>query len=58
MYFQNREVCGPETLYEGIVKETSVHMKNIMELNNSVIKRFEILLWLFGTFEKRAPGLV
>ena len=30
------------------MKGTSVHIKNIMELNSSVIIRFEILLWLSG----------
>ena len=28
------------------MKGTSVHIKDIMELNSSVIIRFEILLWL------------
>ena len=30
------------------MKGTSLHIKNIMELNSSVIIRFEILLWLSG----------
>ena len=30
------------------MKATSVHIKNIMELNSSVIIYFEILLWLSG----------
>ena len=30
------------------VKRTSVHIKNIMELNSSVVVRFEILMWLSG----------
>ena len=42
------------------MKGTSVHIKNIMELNGSVIIGFEILHGfrvreLFRTFEKRAP---
>ena len=36
------------------MKGTSVHIKNIMELNSSVIMRFEILLWLSGS--KNFPG--
>ena len=28
------------------MKGTSIHIKNIMELNSSVVVRFEILIWL------------
>ena len=35
---------GPKLCMKG----TSVHIKNIMELNSSVIIRLEILLWLSG----------
>ena len=38
------------------MKGTSVHIKDIMELNSSVIIRFEILLWLFGCENVSGPS--
>ena len=38
------------------MKATSVHIKNIMELNSSVIIRLEILLWLTGCKNFSAPS--
>ena len=38
------------------MKGTSVHIKDIMELNSSVIIRFEILLWLSGCENVSGPS--
>ena len=38
------------------MKGTSVHIKNIMELNSSVIIRFKILLWLSGCENFTGPS--
>ena len=37
-------------------KGTSVHIKNIMDLNSSVIIRFGILLWLSGCENFSGPS--
>ena len=38
------------------MKGTSVHIKNDMELNNSVVKTFEILLWPSGCENFSGPS--
>ena len=40
------------------MKGTSVHIKNIVELNSSVIIRFKSLLWLSGYENFTGPGAV
>ena len=52
LYLKNREVCRPETLYEGNI----CSYRKYHGINSSVIKGFEILLSVFGTFQNRAPG--
>ena len=38
------------------MKGTSDHIKNIMELTSSVVKRFDILLWLSGCENFSGPS--
>ena len=40
------------------IKGTSVQVKNIMELNSSVIIKFEILLWFSGCDNFLGPSRI